>query len=263
MRYNMETGQVVLTGAPGDPVPRVVNEQIQVDSTRHRDERRRLEDEGVQRNEARAVDHVPAEEGREERRPDAGLDAAGPAGERREPRAPLYGGRERLNRSHRDGDARPGREERDADQRRQGHDRRQDGQPVAQGSVISQMLVQDVNPTTKAARDDALDGIRPADAVRRRDAQGDLHDQSARGRAPGRFDGRDDRPHARRERSGHRAARSRRATSRWSRSTASQPAISSPTMRQKRSTSSLAKASWSGCSSARRTENAGAWMAVL
>ena len=33
MRYNMDTGQVVLTGAPGDPVPRVVNEQIQIDST--------------------------------------------------------------------------------------------------------------------------------------------------------------------------------------------------------------------------------------
>ena len=33
MRYNMETGRVVLTGAPGDPVPRVVNDQIQIDST--------------------------------------------------------------------------------------------------------------------------------------------------------------------------------------------------------------------------------------
>lgn len=33
MRYNMETGQVVLTGAEGQPVPRVVNEQIQVDAT--------------------------------------------------------------------------------------------------------------------------------------------------------------------------------------------------------------------------------------
>ena len=33
MRYNMETGQVSLTGAPGEPVPRVVNEQIQVDAT--------------------------------------------------------------------------------------------------------------------------------------------------------------------------------------------------------------------------------------
>jgi LPS export ABC transporter protein LptC len=33
MRYNMETGQVVLTGAAGEPVPRVVNEQIQVDAT--------------------------------------------------------------------------------------------------------------------------------------------------------------------------------------------------------------------------------------
>jgi LPS export ABC transporter protein LptC len=32
MRYNMETGQVYLTGAPGEPVPRVVNEQIQVDA---------------------------------------------------------------------------------------------------------------------------------------------------------------------------------------------------------------------------------------
>ncbi len=33
MRYNMETGQVALTGATGEPVPRVVNEQIQVDAT--------------------------------------------------------------------------------------------------------------------------------------------------------------------------------------------------------------------------------------
>jgi LPS export ABC transporter protein LptC len=33
LRYNMETGQVALTGAPGEPVPRVVNEQIQVDAT--------------------------------------------------------------------------------------------------------------------------------------------------------------------------------------------------------------------------------------
>ena len=33
MRYNMETGQVALTGAPGEPVPRVVNEQIQVDAS--------------------------------------------------------------------------------------------------------------------------------------------------------------------------------------------------------------------------------------
>ena len=33
MRYNMETGQVVLTGAAGEPVPRVVNEQIQIDAT--------------------------------------------------------------------------------------------------------------------------------------------------------------------------------------------------------------------------------------
>jgi lipopolysaccharide export system protein LptA len=33
MRYNLETGQVALTGAAGDPVPRVVNDQIQVDAT--------------------------------------------------------------------------------------------------------------------------------------------------------------------------------------------------------------------------------------
>ncbi|HEY0284152.1 MAG TPA: LPS export ABC transporter periplasmic protein LptC [Vicinamibacterales bacterium] len=32
MRYNMETGQVALTGAPGEPVPRAVNAQIQVDA---------------------------------------------------------------------------------------------------------------------------------------------------------------------------------------------------------------------------------------
>lgn len=33
MRYNMDTGQVALTGAAGEPVPRVVNDQIQVDAT--------------------------------------------------------------------------------------------------------------------------------------------------------------------------------------------------------------------------------------
>jgi LPS export ABC transporter protein LptC len=32
LRYNMDTGDVSLTGAPGEPVPRVVNEQIQVDA---------------------------------------------------------------------------------------------------------------------------------------------------------------------------------------------------------------------------------------
>lgn len=32
MRYNMDTGQVALTGATGEPVPRVVNAQIQVDA---------------------------------------------------------------------------------------------------------------------------------------------------------------------------------------------------------------------------------------
>ena len=33
MRYNLESGEVALTGATGEPVPRVVNEQIQVDAT--------------------------------------------------------------------------------------------------------------------------------------------------------------------------------------------------------------------------------------
>ncbi|RPI54739.1 MAG: LPS export ABC transporter periplasmic protein LptC [Acidobacteria bacterium] len=32
LRYNMQSGQVVLTGEPGQPVPRVVNEQMQVDA---------------------------------------------------------------------------------------------------------------------------------------------------------------------------------------------------------------------------------------
>jgi lipopolysaccharide export system protein LptA len=32
MRYNMQTGQVALKGEPGQPVPRVVNEQMQVDA---------------------------------------------------------------------------------------------------------------------------------------------------------------------------------------------------------------------------------------
>ncbi|HUP39459.1 MAG TPA: LPS export ABC transporter periplasmic protein LptC [Vicinamibacterales bacterium] len=33
MRYNMDTGQVALAGVAGEPVPRVVNDQIQVDAT--------------------------------------------------------------------------------------------------------------------------------------------------------------------------------------------------------------------------------------
>ncbi len=32
LRYNMQTGQVVLKGEPGQPVPRVVNDQMQVDA---------------------------------------------------------------------------------------------------------------------------------------------------------------------------------------------------------------------------------------
>jgi LPS export ABC transporter protein LptC len=32
MRYNMQTGQVALTGDPGQPVPRVVNDEMQVDA---------------------------------------------------------------------------------------------------------------------------------------------------------------------------------------------------------------------------------------
>ena len=32
MRYNMQTGQIVLKGEPGQPVPRVVNDQMQVDA---------------------------------------------------------------------------------------------------------------------------------------------------------------------------------------------------------------------------------------
>ena len=32
MRYNMQTGQVALKGEPGQPVPRVVNDQLQVDA---------------------------------------------------------------------------------------------------------------------------------------------------------------------------------------------------------------------------------------
>ena len=71
------------------------------------------------------------------------------------------------------------------------------GNLLAQGSVISQMIVQDVNPTTKVTRDDPLDGIRAADAVRRRAAQSHVHDQGAPRRPAGRFDRRDDRAHVR------------------------------------------------------------------
>ena len=174
----------------------------------HRHERRRVEDAGVRRVEARAVHHVSGKAWRKGRLAHARPDEAGPASQRRQPRARLHGRRERLDRAHGHGHARAGREERDADQGRQDYDRRQDRQSrrARVGHLADGRAGRE--PDDKGERGDALDGIRAADAVRRRAAQGHLHDEGAPRRPAGGFDRRDDRAHAGRERPGHRAARS-------------------------------------------------------
>ena len=100
MRYNMDTGQMSLTGAPGEPVPRVVNEQIQIDATNIE-----MNVEGSKMKafgESRRVQSImfPAKPGAKDAAPHAGPDEAGSAGEGRQPRARLYGRRERLDRVH-------------------------------------------------------------------------------------------------------------------------------------------------------------------
>ena len=91
----------------------------------HRHERRRLQDEGVRGIEARAVDHVSREAGRQGRPADSRAHEAGSACQRRQPRARVCRWRERIDRADGHRHARAGREKRDADQRRQGGHRRQ------------------------------------------------------------------------------------------------------------------------------------------
>ena len=55
----------------------------------------------------------------------------------------------------------------------------------AQGSVLSTMIVQDTNPTTKVP-DSEVYGPGAAHGLRRRDAEDHLYHEGTRGRAPGR-----------------------------------------------------------------------------
>ena len=168
MRYNMETGQVALTGAPGEPVPRVVNEQIQVDATNID-----MNVEGSKMRaygESRRVQSImfPAKPGAKTHRAHARAHEAGSAGEWCQPRARVHGRREQFDRAHGHGHARAGGEKRNADQGRQDFDRRQDRESPRAGIRDLADARAGREPHDESEGDDALDGIRAADAVRRR-----------------------------------------------------------------------------------------------
>jgi LPS export ABC transporter protein LptC len=149
MRYNMDTGQMSLTGAPGEPVPRVVNEQIQIDATNI--------DMNVEGSKMRAYG--------ESRRVQSIMFPAKP-GAKGAPRTPglmkqdqpvqgvsrelVYTGGENGS-IELTGSVMLVQGEKSETQIK-GEKISIDGKTgnlVAQGSVISQMVVQDVNPTTK------------------------------------------------------------------------------------------------------------------
>jgi LPS export ABC transporter protein LptC len=149
MRYNMETGQVALTGAPGEPVPRAVNEQIQIDATNI--------DMNIEGSKMRAYG--------ESRRVQSIMFPAKP-GSKRTARTPglmkqdqpvngvsrelVYTGGENSS-IELTGTVMLVQGEKSETQIK-GDKISIDGKTgnlLAQGSVISQMLVQDVNPTTK------------------------------------------------------------------------------------------------------------------
>jgi len=149
MRYNMETGQVVLTGAAGEPVPRVVNEQIQVDATNIE-----MNVEGSKMrafSETRRVQLImfPSKPGAKNARRTPGL---------MKQDQPVNGVSRELVYT---GGENPSIEltgtvmlvqGEKSDTQIKGEKISIDGKTgnlVAQGSVISQMIVQDVNPTTK------------------------------------------------------------------------------------------------------------------
>ncbi len=176
MRYNMETGQVVLTGAPGDPVPRVVNEQIQVDST---DIEMNVEGSKMRAfSETRRVQSImfPAKKGSK--------NAARTPGLMRQDqpvngvsRELVYAGGENSS-IDLTGTVILVQGEKSETQIK-GEKVSIDGKTgnlVAQGSVISQMLVQDVNPTTKQRETTRSTGYGQQMQYRRRVAQGDIHD---------------------------------------------------------------------------------------
>ena len=150
MRYNMETGQVSLTGATGEPVPRVVNEQIQIDATNID-----MNVEGSKMKaygESRRVQSImfPAKPGAKRRPAHAGPDEAGSAGAT----ASAASSSIRVARTARSSSRAPSCSCRARRARRRSRATRfrSTARPaifVAQGSVISQMVVQDINPTTK------------------------------------------------------------------------------------------------------------------
>jgi LPS export ABC transporter protein LptC len=149
MRYNMETGQVALTGAPGEPVPRAVNEQIQVDATNID-----MNIEGSKMKaygESRRVQSImfPAKPGtkRTARTPGLMKQDQPVNGVSREL---VYAGGENSS-IDLSGAVMLVQGEKSETQIK-GEKISIDGKTgnlTAQGSVISQMLVQDVNPTTK------------------------------------------------------------------------------------------------------------------
>jgi len=149
MRYNMETGQLSLTGAAGEPVPRVVNEQIQIDATQI--------DMNIEGSKMRAYGDTrrvqsimfPVKPGTKDARRTPGL---------MKQDQPVNGvSRELVYTGGDDGSMEltgtvmlvQGEK---SDTQIKGDKITIDGKTgnlVAQGSVISQMIVQDVNPTTK------------------------------------------------------------------------------------------------------------------
>ena len=150
MRYNMETGQVVLTGAAGEPVPRVVNEQIQIDATNIE-----MNVEGSKMrafSESRRVQSImfPSKPGAKNARRTPGL---------MKQDQPVNGVSRELVYSGGDdasieltGSVILVQGEKSETQIK-GEKITIDGKTgnlVAQGSVISQMIVQDLNPATKA-----------------------------------------------------------------------------------------------------------------
>ncbi len=206
MRYNLETGQVALTGASGEPVPRVVNEQIQVDATNID-----MNIEGSKMRaygEARRVQSImfPAKPGAKgsktpglmkQDQPVNGVSGALAYTGGDDAAIELTGSAMLVQ-----GDK--------SETQVKGEKISIDGKTgnlQAQGSVIAQMLVQDLNPETKVKETTRSTGYGQQMQYRRRDAQDHLHHQSASRRTAGGFDRRDDRAHIGIEWAGHRAAR--------------------------------------------------------
>ena len=156
MRYNMETGQVALTGAAGEPVPRVVNEQIQVDATNID-----MNVEGSKMKaygESRRVQSImfPAKPGAQGRPAHARADEAGSACATASAASSCMPAA-RTDRSSLPGTVMLVQGEKSETQIK-GDKVAIDGKTgnlLAQGSVISQMVVQDIDPDDERARGDA------------------------------------------------------------------------------------------------------------